>query len=207
MLKAEKLKQLAEKDLEKSFADSTNADEYFKRLAELNQLEKLSNLEKMEAIAIINALTKTYGDLGISIDQATGKIINLNQAFELLKQRDHQQKIKSAETVFRNAHDSANEFARPLIEKLFTNKFTGNIVGLDYFGTEGLQKGEHKKGLYARMNTEEGISVQYIQGHKSYMPRKLTDEEIRLRKLWNDGGISGMLEFLQDRLKKATTQD
>lgn len=47
------------------------------RLEELSKYEKLTNSEKDEANKLAQELTKTYGNLGISIDSITGKL-NLN---------------------------------------------------------------------------------------------------------------------------------
>lgn len=50
------------------------------RLADLNQKQRLSDDEMSEAARIIVELRNTYGDLGIRIDQTTGKIIGLTKA-------------------------------------------------------------------------------------------------------------------------------
>lgn len=59
---------------------SQSADKYMARLRELSKVEKLSNAEKFEAETLIKRLTKEYGNLGISIDQTTGKIIGMDRA-------------------------------------------------------------------------------------------------------------------------------
>jgi hypothetical protein len=60
------------------------------RLEELSKYEKLTNSEKEEANKLAEELTKTYGDLGISIDSITGKLNFNAEAWSKLteKQRD-----------------------------------------------------------------------------------------------------------------------
>lgn len=59
---------------------SQSAEKYMARLRELSKVEKLSNAEKFEAETLIKRLTKEYGNLGISIDKTTGKIIGMDRA-------------------------------------------------------------------------------------------------------------------------------
>ena len=53
---------------------------YLRRLEEINDKEVVDNATKLEAVKIINLLTTQYGDLGLSIDEATGKIMGLTEA-------------------------------------------------------------------------------------------------------------------------------
>lgn len=53
---------------------------YLQRLEEINDKEVIDNATKLEAVRIINLLTTQYGDLGLSIDEATGKIVGLTEA-------------------------------------------------------------------------------------------------------------------------------
>lgn len=71
---------------------------YFERLKQLNQTEKVSNAIKTESIILIQLLTRRYGDLGISIDETTGKIIGLDTAFNRFQQRINQLKLSELNT-------------------------------------------------------------------------------------------------------------
>lgn len=53
---------------------------YLRRLEEIDEMELVDNATKLEAAKIIEALTEQYGDLGLSIDEATGKIVGLTDA-------------------------------------------------------------------------------------------------------------------------------
>lgn len=93
-------------------------EEYLNILEELSRQEKLNNSEKLLAITIITELTKRYGDLGISIDETTGKIIGLDNAFVKLLQKQTEAKksaklaeIKIAEKM---AHAQASQMTKTL---------------------------------------------------------------------------------------------
>lgn len=60
---------------------------YFERLKQLNSVQQVSNAIKTETIMIIQLLTRRYGDLGLSIDETTGKIIGLDGAFDQFQRR------------------------------------------------------------------------------------------------------------------------
>lgn len=49
-------------------------------LSDLQDKERLSNIEKLNSKNIIEGLEKQYGRLGFSIDDATGKILNFDEA-------------------------------------------------------------------------------------------------------------------------------
>ena len=53
---------------------------YMDRLAELASKEQLSNEAKEEVATLLRNLTSRYGDLGISIDKVTGKIVGMDKA-------------------------------------------------------------------------------------------------------------------------------
>ena len=55
---------------------------YLERLATINTYETVDNATKQEAIRIIDMLTRKYGDLGLSLDETTGKIIGLTEAIK-----------------------------------------------------------------------------------------------------------------------------
>lgn len=78
---------------------SQSADKYMARLRELSKVEKLSNAEKFEAETLIKRLTKEYGNLGISIDKTSGKIIGMDRATAQfnLKQAARQKRQKQLE--------------------------------------------------------------------------------------------------------------
>ncbi len=74
------------------------SDGYLNQLAGLASAEQLSNTNKAEAQKLIGDLSKSYGDLGISIDEATGKITGVDTAMTTKLQRDKDRRIKEMES-------------------------------------------------------------------------------------------------------------
>ena len=113
-MKASNAVEKANKNLEETFKQQEADSSYLERLKELSQAENMSNAMKMEAAELISLLTKRYGDLGISIDMATGKITGLDEAQRTFLKRQQQMKVDAAK-ISVNAQkmvvDSATENA------------------------------------------------------------------------------------------------
>lgn len=113
-MKASNAVERANKNLEETFKQQEADSGYLERLKELSQAENLSNAMKMEAAELISLLTKRYGDLGISIDMATGKIIGLDEAQRTFLKSQQQMKLDAAKinvNAQKMAADSATEDA------------------------------------------------------------------------------------------------
>lgn len=72
--------QRTQKAYQNSIKDANSDSQYIDRLTEISEAENASNEMKMQAVRLIDILTSKYGDLGINIDLATGKITGLNEA-------------------------------------------------------------------------------------------------------------------------------
>ena len=113
-MKASNAVEKANKNLEETFKQQEADSSYLERLKELSQAENMSNAMKMEAAELISLLTKRYGDLGISIDMATGKITGLDEAQRTFLKSQQQMKVDAAKisvNAQRMAADSATESA------------------------------------------------------------------------------------------------
>ncbi|MBR4750552.1 MAG: phage tail tape measure protein [Thermoguttaceae bacterium] len=79
--------------------------EAMNKLVEYSQKQKLNNNEIKESQRLIEMLTNKYGDLGISIDKATGKIEGLTEAQAKLTEKQTQALIqqKRAESMARKS--------------------------------------------------------------------------------------------------------
>ena len=66
---------------------------YLEKLQGLASQEKLSNASTAEAVKLIGDLKKSYGELGITLDETTGKITGLDAALVKKAQRDKQSRI------------------------------------------------------------------------------------------------------------------
>ena len=63
-------------------------DGFLSKLQELSSAERLSNSQKAEAVKLIGDLKKSYGDLGIKVDEVAGKLTGVDSAVVKKLQRD-----------------------------------------------------------------------------------------------------------------------
>ena len=61
----------------------------------LSVTEKASNAQKTEAVRVIGLLSKSYGDLGISIDEATGRMQGFDKAYAAALEKDRQNRLNA----------------------------------------------------------------------------------------------------------------
>lgn len=114
--------QNSQKKLTKVETQQKTANGYFQRLKQLNRIENISNATREQAITIIQLLTRQYGDLGISIDKTTGKIIGLDNAFSQFQQKVNSQRNKQLKTQADIATNQAQFEANPLVLTLAGRK-------------------------------------------------------------------------------------
>ena len=118
-----KMKELAEAHAKEREAESAGLS----RLEELARYERLNNSERQEAEKLIDTLTKRYGDLGVSIDETTGKLIFCAEAWGKLNEQQAQE--------FMN--DSIEK------EKALIQELTAQYNKLTYEMSNGLLKFSH----------------------------------------------------------------
>ncbi len=80
----------AEKRITDSQKEMSTDRGYMDRLIEISKYEEIDNATKQEAIRIISLLTSKYGDLGLSIDNTTGKVLGLVEAIEQFNKKQIQ---------------------------------------------------------------------------------------------------------------------
>ena len=61
----------------------------------LSVTEKASNAQKTEAVRLIGLLSKSYGNLGISIDEATGRMQGFDKAYAAALEKDRQNRLNA----------------------------------------------------------------------------------------------------------------
>ena len=88
----------------KEFVSSSESD--WKRLGELSGMESLTNAQNTEAIAIIERLTSVYGDLGIEIDNATGKLIGYGDARARANREDRELQERAMKSAMNRAQEN-----------------------------------------------------------------------------------------------------
>ena len=69
-------------------------DSYLAQLEQIASQENLSNANKAEAKKAIGELTKAYGDLGIKLDETTGKLTGVDSAMIKKAEKDKSRRIK-----------------------------------------------------------------------------------------------------------------
>lgn len=88
----------------KEFVAESESD--WKRLGELSGMESLTNIQNSEAIAIIQRLTNVYGDLGIEIDKATGKLTGYADARERANREDRELQERAMQSALNRAQEN-----------------------------------------------------------------------------------------------------
>ena len=80
-------------------------DGYLNRLQELSNQEQLSNANKVEAKKLIDDLSASYGNLGIELDEVTGKLTGVDAATIKKLQRDKANRLSEIETEMKELRE------------------------------------------------------------------------------------------------------
>ncbi len=86
--------ELAKKMTTTHQQEANSATAQFMRLKELSRYERLNNAEMEEAKGLIKTLTGLYGEFGISIDNATGKLVIATNAFDRMNEEQRKVYLK-----------------------------------------------------------------------------------------------------------------
>lgn len=209
----ERMAQYAKERSEKIIQEQKDEEEYIQVLKDLAQHEKLSNLEKIVAITLVDELTKKYGNLGISIDKATGKIIGLDEAFESLLNRQRNEKIKALEEEVKIAQRQAHVRASQMTGSLQITRIKNSGGRTDT--TEGEVSQDYKDltqarnmGYDVRLNTRDKRKWSWASNYSGNFGENEADpEQLRLNRLWNEGGLEGKLRFAQEMQNRAGVRE
>lgn len=90
-------------------------------LHEMSSKERLSNSEKEKAISLIRQLKSSYGDLGIEIDNVTGKISGTTKAMSLKLQADKDRRIRELQNELKEL-DASDQIQSQIIKSPFSTK-------------------------------------------------------------------------------------
>lgn len=102
---------------------------YMQRLVQINQYETVDNATKEESIRIINLLTGKYGDLGLSIDKTTGKIIGLTAATQKLQQQQQTQLVMAKISEARAMNEALEAQEREIMPRRPSKEEINRIFG------------------------------------------------------------------------------
>lgn len=100
-----------------SISEAANANErsraalngYFQKLSDLASLEQMNNGQKLLAASLVEKLSKSYDNLGISIDAATGKITGLDQAIVERQAKDKDRRLREISGEIKELQSAESE--------------------------------------------------------------------------------------------------
>ena len=186
MAKLSSIAEKADKAKEKLTAQQSDDSGYMERLLELSKMEKLSNAAKTEAALLIRLLTERYGDLGISIDKVTGKIIVADKAQQAFLEKQRNQRLRAISRQL-DAHDKKSlKQAESAVNSMFIGENFMQSIGLSI-----PQAKDARKEVMRIMNTrplEERIE----------MAEKLRDASNSQSDIQNWQNVIDTLEKLRD---------
>ena len=148
----------AQNDSQKQINQQNQDIDYMESLRELSQVESNSNQHKKYAISLIDELTKRYGDLGIAIDSATGKITGLDQAQGKMLQKQLAKNLKNSQKEL--------QAVSGLADKRMGMAFTQ------------IQASEWTSWLFKFMQDEFGLVHKNIAQAMQYVSSMTTDQQI-----------------------------
>lgn len=177
------------------------------KLSALSNVEKLSNVQKNEAVTLIAQLNKQYGDLGIRIDRTTGKIIGLNRAMsvkfqqnkekrlheidaqiqQLTVERNEQEKIISSESFWSRLFNNGKEKTAEASQK--RTKIDHQLRELRIQRDQLLQSNPRADFLAQQAGVNADIEAQTRQREKDFAKRKLQDKI-------NNSDAAGKMELI-----------
>ena len=162
-------------------------DGYMSKLGDLANAEKLSNSQKAEAIRLIAALSKSYGDLGVRIDEATGRITGLDEAMikKIRRDRDRRDAELKAENkelaaeqkvqaeIRDNAGVEVDAFIHPLMKlqlaasKKILNKFGISTEGMEGWRIGGGEKVEKAQSVIKESQDKQNANLRKMHENRS----------------------------------------
>lgn len=215
-----KNQEILEEAINKSQEESRATNEWFNRLHEINNLEKISNAQKAQASMLIEALTRQYGQLGITVDGTTGRYENLYEAqLKVLdlqyeaELRLRQQKRDSYLGSGGSAHASAVQIMRELAGDKYVldlqkrnrqgmldandRKIFSRFINLDFYGGD-LQRALNM-GLDIKLQQYEWRKrkVRLPDGRTIDQLYHVTTADSLMNQGWNQGGLQGKLQWVR----------
>lgn len=209
-LKLDKTASLEEKRLEQMKEQQTAEDKYIERLSALADRENLGNAEKAEAVRLTDILNSRYGDLGITIDDTTGKIEGLTAAQNKLNAAQKAGRMEQLERVIGIEKEKSDSVA-----SVFMGGGSWYSRTMDYLtGGEGAKSAEYYKSMSipGRMETaKEQLSAATTEKEIRFWSEEidrlerilsLEDELNTLRKT----GVSSIKEEVAELQKASETE-
>ena len=131
----ERMKQAYDKASETRQSGDMEREKDMGRLERLKELQKYTSLtanEQREAQGIIDSLAEKYGNLGIYIDQVTGKLIAQRDAFAGVIEKMKEQRMLEAKEEYRAADRNLDTLKKSFKENMRSG--LKKMIGLDLYG-------------------------------------------------------------------------
>lgn len=201
----QKNQQFLDKAISKSEQENKNTQQWFDRLQEINNQEKISNANKAQAAMLLQLLTKKYGELGIAVDKDTGKMRGLYEAQLKILDLQYQNELRLREKKVEGYTGKGGTAHRAA--SAVTGKIGVVEVGIDGTTTDTeIDRRKHAErsdaqnmGLDVKMRQDkERVSRHTAQnGFVTYTTSYASDQQIEANKAWNNGGLQGKLKWVQ----------
>lgn len=163
--------KVAQKNLKAVEQRTKASNELIDKLEKLNSLQTINTDEQRLAQAVVAKLTKEYGDLGITLDQTTGKYNGLYEA----RMRVDQLERKAAATTLKKQIEAQRDIVNASLAKTFGRgvSLDKTVSGSDFFSFAeemGMTLGSQNADLLAKkwnsrdLNKQIEVIDQLIQG-------------------------------------------
>lgn len=206
-------------DTHRQFADSIaeaaanndrlkqSSNEAITQLSAMANAAKLSNTEQEKAVSLIAALTRQYGDLGLSVDKATGKIKGLGAAIVEKETRDTQRQIRSIEAQLKERRNARNQEDQNIgnagynVGKTVKNLNRFSMVGRVY----------NALGITDKINSLLGLDKKQVGGEQDAKEaaerRAKDDKEIQELEMKRQEAKKKLAELAKKQLEQTRIQN
>lgn len=191
----------AAKEAEKSLLEQANSTETLaKKLEELNSKENLNSIEKAQLKDIADRLNTTFTDLGLKIDENTGKIIgNTNAIYDNITALKEQALAQGYQATMQATANS-------IVEEQITLAQIRTKISEKEAELATLTGGNTQAYIDAQAEIE-GLKNKYSIGTKPYQLRQqeilkrygITDTNVQISKIY---GAIGQLQSLENEAEK-----
>jgi hypothetical protein len=184
-----------------------SSNEAITQLSAMASAAKLSNAEQEKAVSLIAALTRQYGDLGVSVDKATGKIKGLGTAIVEKETRDTQRQIRSIEAQLKERRSARNQEDRNVSGAGYN---VGKInKAVNWLNPIGIIK--NLTGMTDRENAALGLDKTQIYGEQDAKEaaerRAKDDQEILKLEMQRQEAKKKLAELAKKQLEQTRIQN
>lgn len=182
-------------DALKNKADSTRKQveattDYIQRLKELTQQQFLSNAEKMETAKLVDIISEKYKNLGIEIDDVTGKVKNMAEVQKEFNEKAFQSQRSNLLSIQYSTQTAFDKAREQLFKKVAPKKMTEEELRAKVFRESTLEyrysestkqalQAEREKELERRLQQQDlfyGMDEVKDDKEKEEKVKKLIDD-------------------------------